>query len=104
MKPLSWGRGRGGGALGWRGRRGWRRNLCCYEGVGGGFAEDAGGVSGCVAVDLCSRGVGGGGGDVGGSEGGGVGDGHVSVDSAQEGGVAGGDLVEVGAGGEFVAG
>ena len=81
-----------------------RRNFAEDEGVGGCFAEDAGGGAGGVAVDLGAGGVGGGGGDVGGGEGGGVGDGHVAVDAAEDGGVAGGDLVEVGAGGEFVVG
>ena len=62
---------------------GGRRNFCDDEGEGGGFAEDAGGVAGGVAVDFGAGGVGGGGGDVGGGEGGGVGDGHVSVDAAR---------------------
>src|SRR5205814_9078472 len=42
--------------------------------------------------------------DVGGGESSGVGDGHVSVYAAQEGRVAGGDLVEVDAGGERAVG
>ena len=91
--------------------RAWRR---CFEARwrdfaedevgGGGFAEDAGGGAGGVAVDLGAGGVGGVGGDAGGGEGGGVGDGHVAVDAAEDAGVAGGDGVDVLACGEFLAG
>ncbi len=86
---------------------GWRRNFAVDEAVGCAFAKDAGGIAGGVAVDLCAGRVGGGGGDVGCGEGGGVGDGHVAVDAAEDGGMAGCDGVEVGAGGErgvFVVG
>ena len=73
---------------------GWRRNLLCDEGARGAFAEDAGGLpeasrsilppegSGVAAVMSAA-------------ESGGVGDGHVAVDAAEEGGMAGGDVVEV---------
>ncbi len=57
-----------------------------------------------VAVDLGAGWVGGVGRDVGGGEGCGVGQGHVAVDAAEDAGVAGGDLVNVLAGGEFGAG
>ena len=76
---------------------GWRRNFAGDEGVGGGFAKDAGGIAGGVAIDFGAGRVGGGGGDAGGGEGGGVGDGHVPVDAAEDGGMASGNGVEVGA-------
>jgi len=81
-----------------------RRNFCDDEGIDGGFAEDAGGVAGGVAVDFGTGRVGGGGGDVGGDEGGGVGYGHVAVDAAEDGWVACGYLVQVFTGGEFSVG
>ena len=52
---------------------------------------------------LPPAGVGRGGGDAGGEEGGGVGDDDVAVGAVEDGGVAGGDFVEVLAGGEGVA-
>ena len=51
-------------------------------------------------VNVAAFGVGGGGGDAGSEEGGGVGDEDVAVGAVEDGGVAGGDLVEVLAGGE----
>ncbi len=83
---------------------GWRRNFAEDEGTSGGFAEDSRGIAGGVAVDFGAGGVGGGWGDVGGGEGGGVGYGHVAVYAAEDGGVAACDRVEVGAGGEVVVG
>lgn len=70
----------------------------------GGFAEDAGGVAGGVVVDFGSLGVGGLVGDAGGGEGGGVGEGDVAVDALEDAGVAGGDGIDVLAGGEFGSG
>ncbi len=82
----------------------WRWNFAEDEGDGGGFAEDAGGLPEASRSIFAAGRVWGGGGDVGGGEGGGVGDGHVAVDAAEDGGMAGGDGVEVGAGGKFVVG
>jgi len=89
--------------------------FCSYFGAGGwdfaedeagccGFAEDSGGVAGGVAIDLGAGGVGGVSGDVGGGEGDGVGECHVAVYPAEDAGVAGCDLVDVLAGGEFGSG
>ncbi len=78
----------------------WRWNLGVDEGHGWGLADDAGGVAGGVAINLAANGVGGGRGDAGGEEGGGVGDNDVAVCAVEDGGVTGGDLVEVLAGGQ----
>ncbi len=73
------------------------RDLGVDEGDGGGLADDAGGSAGGVAVDFAAGWVGCGRGDAGGEEGGGVGDDDVAVGAIEDGGMAGGDLVQVGA-------
>ncbi len=64
------------------------------------FAKDAGGLAAGVEVDGSALRRGGFAGDAGCRQGGRVRDGDVAIDAVEEGGVAGGDLVEVLAGGE----
>ena len=81
-----------------------RRDDFVDEGEGGRFADDAGGFAVGVAVDFAAGGIGGCGGDAGGGEGGGVGDGDVAVGAVEDGGMAGGDGVDVLACGEGFGG
>ena len=75
--------------------RRWAAGCVFRRGRGGRFADDAGGLAVRVAIDVAAEGIGCGGVDARGCEGGGVGDGDVAVDAIEKGGVGAGDGVEV---------